>query len=162
MRRYFDEAWNHGRSDILDDLISPNYVNHNPALPGLPPGPQGLKPVFVAFPDINYTVEDQVIATGKTVTISTTTTANCPVTGPLAIGPAVAELLRLIWVLRIARTGTAQKGRLGSGEARCYDFGQPIDPATSSGVRASTGSQPLTQGRDLPGRRSRFLLTGVH
>jgi predicted ester cyclase len=48
--------------DILDEIIAPSYVNHNPGTPGRPPGPQGLKPIALAirqaFPDLNYTIEN--------------------------------------------------------------------------------------------------------
>jgi steroid delta-isomerase-like uncharacterized protein len=72
MRRYFDEAWNQGKLDVLDELVAPTYVNHSPGMPGLPPGPQGLKPVFTlflsAFPDLRYTIEDQVAEGDRVVT----------------------------------------------------------------------------------------------
>jgi steroid delta-isomerase-like uncharacterized protein len=61
MQRYFAEAWNRGDLAVLDEIVSPTYINHNPAVPGLPPGPEGLKPILAAFrqafPDLHYTVE---------------------------------------------------------------------------------------------------------
>ena len=64
MQRYFEQAWNLGNLAVLDELVAPNYINHNPAMPGLPPGPAGLKPIFTAFrqafPDIYFTIEDQI------------------------------------------------------------------------------------------------------
>jgi predicted ester cyclase len=64
IRRYFEEAWNLGHLEILDELIAPNYVNHDPFVPGLPPGPEGLKPIFggfrTAFSDLHYTIEELV------------------------------------------------------------------------------------------------------
>jgi steroid delta-isomerase-like uncharacterized protein len=70
LQRYFEEAWNKGNLSVLDEIVSPDYVNHNPAIPGLPPGPAGLKPILAgfraAFPDIHFTVEEQ-IAEGDTV-----------------------------------------------------------------------------------------------
>lgn len=70
LQRYFDEAWNKGNLTMLDEIVSPDYINHNPAIPGLPPGPAGLKPILAgfraAFPDIHFTVEEQ-IAEGDTV-----------------------------------------------------------------------------------------------
>ena len=66
VRRYFEEVWNGGRLDVLDELLSPSYVNHTPSIPGPPPGPAGLKPIVAAvrrgFPDLHYAIED-VIAT---------------------------------------------------------------------------------------------------
>lgn len=70
MQRYFEEAWNRGNLALLDKLIAPDYINHNPAIPGLPPGPEGVKPILAAFrqafPDIHFTIEDQ-IAEGELV-----------------------------------------------------------------------------------------------
>jgi steroid delta-isomerase-like uncharacterized protein len=72
IRRYFDEAWNQGRLDLLDEIIAPNYINHDPAVPGLPAGPQGLKPILAgfraAFPDLHFTIEDLIAADDKVVT----------------------------------------------------------------------------------------------
>lgn len=72
LNRYFAEAWNQGNLDLLDELVAPHFVNHNPIFPGLPPGPASLKPNFVAlrsaFPDIHFTIEDQVCEAGKVVT----------------------------------------------------------------------------------------------
>jgi predicted SnoaL-like aldol condensation-catalyzing enzyme len=31
--------------DAFETLVTPGYVNHDPALPDPPPGPDGLKPV---------------------------------------------------------------------------------------------------------------------
>jgi len=71
-RRYFEEAWNRGDVEVLDELLAPNYVNHTPSTPDPPPGPAGLKPIILAmrraFPDLHYEVKD-VIATEDAVTI---------------------------------------------------------------------------------------------
>jgi steroid delta-isomerase-like uncharacterized protein len=70
LRRYFEEAWNQGHLAVLDELVAPTYVNHDPAVPGLPPGPAGLKPIIAgfraAFPDLQITIDDQ-IAEGEKV-----------------------------------------------------------------------------------------------
>ncbi|WP_410571676.1 ester cyclase [Amycolatopsis sp. cmx-4-61] len=44
VRRYLT-AFNDGDLAAFDELIDPAYVNHSPSLPGLPPGPAGLKPI---------------------------------------------------------------------------------------------------------------------
>jgi len=71
-RRYFEEVWNRGNVDALDELLAPNYVNHTPSTPNPPPGPQGLKPIVrairQAFPDLHYEIKD-VIATPDSVAI---------------------------------------------------------------------------------------------
>lgn len=72
LRRYFEEAWNKGRLEVLDEIVALNYVNHDPFVPGLPPGPEGLKPIFAglraAFSDLHYTLEDLVAEGDKVVT----------------------------------------------------------------------------------------------
>lgn len=72
LRRYFDEGWNKGRLEVLDEIVAANYVNHDPFVPGLPPGPEGLKPIFAglraAFADLHYTIEDMISDGDKVVT----------------------------------------------------------------------------------------------
>lgn len=65
IRKYF-EIWNNGKLDELDEIISPDYINHNPGLPDPIPGPEGLKPIIKeirkAFPDLKYLIENMVIS----------------------------------------------------------------------------------------------------
>jgi steroid delta-isomerase-like uncharacterized protein len=72
MRRYFEEAWNKGFLELLDEIVSPDYINHNPFVPDLPPGPAGLKPIFSglrsAFPDLQHTLEEQIADGDKVAT----------------------------------------------------------------------------------------------
>lgn len=72
VRRYFEEAWNAGRLEVLDAIVAPMYVNHDPAAPDLPPGPAGLKPIIAgfraAFPDLHFTIEDLIAEDDKVVT----------------------------------------------------------------------------------------------
>ena len=69
-RRYFEQVWNQGRLDVLDELLAPTYVNHTPSVPNPMPGPAGLKPIVRAirhaFPDLHYEIKD-VIATDTAV-----------------------------------------------------------------------------------------------
>ncbi|MFN4275243.1 MAG: ester cyclase [Ferrovibrio sp.] len=69
IERYFEEVWNQGKLDVLDELMHPAYVNHSPGLPDPLPGPAGLKPIVAAMriglPDMHYTIEDMVIAPDK-------------------------------------------------------------------------------------------------
>lgn len=62
-QRFFDEVFSQGTLEGLDDLVAPDYVNHD-APPGTPPGPQGVRPLIAAyrtaFPDLHFTIEDQV------------------------------------------------------------------------------------------------------
>jgi steroid delta-isomerase-like uncharacterized protein len=61
-RRFLDEGFNRGNLDALDDILTPDYVDHN-APPGTLPGPAGIKSIIAgfraAFPDVRMTIEDQ-------------------------------------------------------------------------------------------------------
>jgi len=76
-RRYFDEVWNQGKVEVLDELLSPDYVNHTPSVGNPPAGPAGLKPIVLAlrraFPDLHFTIDDVIVA-ADVVVIRTTMT----------------------------------------------------------------------------------------
>ena len=67
LRRVFEEGINQNKPDVVDELISPDYVNHDLPAPG--PGPEGLKQVVgmfrAAFPDMRIAVEDMVAEDDK-------------------------------------------------------------------------------------------------
>jgi ketosteroid isomerase-like protein len=67
--RYFDEVWNQGRLDVLDELLAPDYLNHSPGIPNPRPGPQDLKPIVrmmrEAITGLHYEVLDMVVAPDK-------------------------------------------------------------------------------------------------
>jgi steroid delta-isomerase-like uncharacterized protein len=69
-RRTFDEIWNTGNLDVADELFSPDYVNHDPTSPEVPPGPEGVKQLARmyrrAFPDLRFII-DEMLATGDKV-----------------------------------------------------------------------------------------------
>ena len=79
IRRYFEEGWNAGNLEVAVDSFSNGYVNHNPGLPGMPPGHEGIRMLMGAFravfPDIHYSVEDMV-AEGDTVATRWTMTGS--------------------------------------------------------------------------------------
>jgi steroid delta-isomerase-like uncharacterized protein len=65
VERYFEEVWNQGRLEVLDELLQPDYENHSASTPNPPPGPAGLKPIVAAmrqaFPDLHYVIEQIVV-----------------------------------------------------------------------------------------------------
>ena len=67
--RWFAEL-DRGNLAVVDELIADDYVDHNPALPNLPAGREGVRQYVrilkAAFPDANHTIED-VIAEGDKV-----------------------------------------------------------------------------------------------
>jgi steroid delta-isomerase-like uncharacterized protein len=68
---YFNKVWNNGNIDVLDDLLSADYVNHTPSTANPPKGPDGLKPIVFAirraFPDLHYEIKDLIATKDKVV-----------------------------------------------------------------------------------------------
>jgi len=66
MKRFYDEAINGRKLDVIDELAAADLVEHE-EFPGLAPGREGVKQFFAmlatAFPDFRMNVED-VIAEG--------------------------------------------------------------------------------------------------
>jgi ketosteroid isomerase-like protein len=71
VRRFYQEI-DKGNIDILDELVAPDYADHNPPpFPGLLPGREGLKQSFRLFQDATpgyHVIEDQVAEGDKVVT----------------------------------------------------------------------------------------------
>lgn len=96
MERYFQEVWNEGRLEVLDEILTPDYVNHTPSGPPPAPGPEGLKPIVEAirsaFPDLEYTIEDMVVADDK---VAVRTTMRGTQSGPLFGMPASGKSIEV-------------------------------------------------------------------
>lgn len=64
--RYFEEVWNSGKLEVLDEIIAQSYINHTPGIANPIPGPDGLKPIVTAirkaFPDLKYVIENMVVS----------------------------------------------------------------------------------------------------
>jgi steroid delta-isomerase-like uncharacterized protein len=71
VRRWF-EAIDRGDDDAIDELLAEDYVDHNPAIPGLPPGREGVRRanelLRAAFPDPVHTIEEQLAEGDKVMT----------------------------------------------------------------------------------------------
>ena len=72
-RRLFEEVWNKGSLSVLSEIIAKDHVNSGPGtLPGLPTGPEGTKQLITvyrnAFPDVRFTVDEQIAEGDKVVT----------------------------------------------------------------------------------------------
>ena len=70
VRRIFEEVWE-GKLDVADEIFDASHVSHGLGVE-LPPGPEGFKQ-FVsmyrsAFPDVRFTIEDQIVEEDKVVT----------------------------------------------------------------------------------------------
>ncbi len=62
-RRLTEEAFNQGKYDVIEELVAPTFVNHDPTT-GDTKGPQGTRELIEgyrsAFPDLKLTIEEQV------------------------------------------------------------------------------------------------------
>ena len=65
IRRYYEELFNRGRLELVSELLAPDYVNHSPGSPEQARGRDGVVEVVralrLAFPDLQYIVEDLVV-----------------------------------------------------------------------------------------------------
>ncbi len=89
-QRFVDEAVNTGNFDLLDEMLSPDYLDHSTP-PGVPPGIAGVKAVFAmfrtAFPDVKFTVEQMLFEDDFLATrVSGQGTQNGPFMGAPASG----------------------------------------------------------------------------
>ena len=90
-RRYIDECFNGGRVELLDELLAPSYVFHDPP-PGLAAGIEGVRQTIrmfhAAFPDLKITIEDMVAEGDKVCARATTrgTHSGQPIMGINASG----------------------------------------------------------------------------
>ncbi len=70
--RVLEEMFNKGNLDVADELLAPDYVNHDPAMPEDIHGPEGFKEYVGAYrsalSDIHVEIEDQIAEGDKVVT----------------------------------------------------------------------------------------------
>ena len=71
VRRWFEET-DKGNLDIIDELGAPDYIDHAPPLPDMPPGNAGVREANIrlrdAFPDTIHIIDDQIAEGNKVVT----------------------------------------------------------------------------------------------
>jgi hypothetical protein len=48
VRWWWEEVWVKSNVAATDEFMAPNYVDH-PKLPGLPPGPEGMKQALTSY-----------------------------------------------------------------------------------------------------------------
>ena len=69
-RRGIEEVWNRGNFAIFDEFVASDYIGHQPRAEVN--GPEAGKQYFAmlrrAFPDIHFTIEDQIAEGDKVVT----------------------------------------------------------------------------------------------
>ena len=63
IRREYEEVWNGGKLDVINELYAPNWVGHMPGRPDIH-GIESIKRManifYTAFPDMEYTIDDMV------------------------------------------------------------------------------------------------------
>ena len=66
--RFFEEVWNQGKLDVIEEIFDADFVGHPPDGPDIH-GPEGLKQFVTmyrtAIPDIQFKVEDQIAEEDK-------------------------------------------------------------------------------------------------
>jgi steroid delta-isomerase-like uncharacterized protein len=93
-RRTYEELLNQGILEVADELIAPDFINHE-APPGMDRGPESMRALAnmlrTAFPDLHFAIED-LIAEGDTV--AGRLTMNGTHTGPLMGMPPTGRAVR--------------------------------------------------------------------
>lgn len=63
VRRLYEEGFNQGNLDVVDELVAPDVVTHDPIILDAPTGPDsirgGIEMIRKAFPDFHVDVLDQ-------------------------------------------------------------------------------------------------------
>ncbi len=71
-RRVMEEMFNKGNLDVADELVAPDFVDHDPSMPEDVRGPEGFKEYVrafrSAFSDLHIRIEDQIAEGDKVVT----------------------------------------------------------------------------------------------
>ena len=77
VRQLVEQVLNQGNTSMIDELLTPDFVEHEELPPGIPPGREAPKALFTmlhsAFPDIKATIE-HLIAEGDKVVLHMTWT----------------------------------------------------------------------------------------
>jgi steroid delta-isomerase-like uncharacterized protein len=72
-RRNFEEVWNQRKLEVIDQLVAANSVLHDPSVPGgKVEGSKGYRQFveiyLTAFPDVRFTINDQIADGNKVAT----------------------------------------------------------------------------------------------
>lgn len=71
VQRWWQELWNGGDLAVADEIVAPDFTDHDPASLWVPPGIDGCKTLVTGyrtvFPDIHFTIEQQVAAENTVV-----------------------------------------------------------------------------------------------
>lgn len=71
VHRLHSEIWSEGKLDLVDEIVSEDYVEHNPTVPHDARGPsdykQSVEMFRTGFPDLTLTEEDTIVEGEKVV-----------------------------------------------------------------------------------------------
>ncbi len=72
-RRFFEEVFGKGKLNVLDEIVAKDHINSGPGNPPeLAPGIEGTKQLVTmyrnAFPDLHFTIDEQIAEGDKVVT----------------------------------------------------------------------------------------------
>jgi steroid delta-isomerase-like uncharacterized protein len=66
---FYEEMLNQGKMELLDQLLSPDFVNHPGELDTIAPGVEAFRGVLIhiktAFPNLHFTIHDTVAQTDR-------------------------------------------------------------------------------------------------
>ena len=95
VRRFFDQAYNNDRPEVIDELFADDYVDHS-APPGQAPGAAGTRQVYdmyrTAFPDLRVEIHD-LVAEDDLVVVRATFTGTSR--GPLMGAPPTGKPVQI-------------------------------------------------------------------
>ena len=93
--RFFDQAYNNDRPEVIDELFADDYVDHS-APPGQAPGAAGTRQVYdmyrTAFPDLRVEIHD-LVAEDDLVVVRATFTGTSR--GPLMGAPPTGKPVQI-------------------------------------------------------------------
>ena len=71
MRRLMEEVFNRGNIGLVDEMVAPDFIEHEELPPGIQPGREGVKAFSTifrsAFPDLKVTIDDDIAEGDKVV-----------------------------------------------------------------------------------------------
>ena len=134
VRRFVDEVQSGGDIGLIDEICSPEFVNHS-APPGLPADREGIKIVTNmfrgAFPDSYFTVEDMIAEGDKVATRKTFHgTHRGEFMGISATGQRVS--IELIDIVRIADEKVVEHWSMGDNLGMMQQLGVIPQPGERS------------------------------
>lgn len=71
VRRFIEQIFNRGNMSLVDEILAPDFVEHEELPPGIPRDREGVKQLTAmlhnAFPDFKATIDDLIAADDKVV-----------------------------------------------------------------------------------------------